>query len=94
MKRICTKRCKISIFGQKLRGGPGTTQHKPIGTGTITSGIGINTSGTGTTLQNVFGTGTEQSGTSTTVSKMPRLCSFAYLSLNSCTDSIGTLMND
>ena len=36
------------------------------------------------------GTGTDQSGTGTEVSKMPRLCSFAYLSLNSCTDNIGT----
>ena len=55
------------------QGGTGTTQHKPIGTGT-------DTSGTGTTLQNAFGTGTDQSGTGigqsgtgTTFPKMPRL---------------------
>ena len=70
MKRIGTKRCKISISGQKLRGGIGTTQ------------------------QNQIDTGTEQSGIGTTVSKMPRLCNFAYLSLKSYTSSIGTLLND
>ena len=43
------------------QGGTGTTQQKPIGTGTDTP------------LQNAFGTGTEQSGTGTTASKMPRL---------------------
>ena len=50
--------------------------------------------GTGTTQQKPIGTGTDTSGTGTIVSKMPRLCSFAYLSLNSCTDSIRTLLND
>ena len=70
MKRIGTKRSKISIFGQKLRGSTGTTQ------------------------QNQIDTGTEQSGIGTTVSKMPRLCNFAYLSLKSYTGSIGTLLND
>ena len=70
MKRIGTKRCKISISGKKLRSGTGTTIQKPIGTGT-------DTTGTGTNQQNQIGTGTEQSGTGTTVSKMPRLCSFA-----------------
>ena len=59
MNKIGTKRCKISIFGQKLRGGTGTkigwyrtTIHKPIGTGT-------DASGTDTTIQNVYGTGTK-----------------------------------
>ena len=65
------------------QGGTGTTKLKPIGTGT-------DTSDTGTAQQNQIGTGTNQSGTGIEVSKMPRLCSFAYLSLNSCTDNIGT----
>ena len=65
MKKIGTKRCKISIFGQKLRCGIGTTMQKPIGTGT-------DTSDTSTTIQNVYGTGTKQSGTGTTLPKMPR----------------------
>ena len=87
MKRIGTKRCKISISGQKPRGGTGTTQHNPLGTGT-------DTSGTNTTMQNVFGTGTKHSGTGTTASKMPRFCSFAHLSPNSYTVSMRTLLND
>ena len=63
MRRIGTKRCKISVSGQKSRSSTGTTQQNPIGTGT---------SGTGTTIQNVYGTGTKQSGTGTTLPKMPR----------------------
>ena len=66
MRRIGTKRFKIIISGQKPRGGTGTTQQNPIGTGT-------GTTGTGTTIQNVYGTGTKQSGIDTTASKMPRL---------------------
>ena len=69
------------------QGGTGITQQKPIGTDT-------DTSGTDTTQHNQINTGTEQSGIGTTVSKMPRLCSFAYLSLNSYSVSIGTLLND
>ena len=87
MKRIGTKRCKISIFGQKPRGGIGTTQQNPFGTCT-------DTSGTGSTMHNVFGTGTKHSGTGTTESKNPDFCSFAYLRPNSYTVSMGTLMND
>ena len=78
MKRIGTKSCKISIYGQKFRGSTGTK------TGRYRY----------TTQHNQIDTGTEQSGTGTTVSKMPRLCSFAYLSLNSHTDCIGILLND
>ena len=87
MKRIGTKRCKISKFWAKPRGGIGTKTGwywyhptEPFGTGTKISG-------TGTTIQNVFSTGT-------TVSKSPYFCSFAYLSLNSYTVSMGTLIND
>ena len=67
MKRIGTKRCKISISGQKPQGGTGTTIQNPSGTGTKTSG-------TGTTIQNVFGTGTgtKHSCTGTATSKLPK----------------------
>ena len=57
---------KNNIYGQKFQGGTGTTQQKPIGTGT-------DTSGTGTAQQNQIDTGTEQSGIGTVVPKMPRL---------------------
>ena len=94
MKKNGTKRAKRNNSGQNhevvpvpKQGGTGTTIQNLIGTGT-------NTSGTGTTLQNVFGTDTKQSGTGTTASKMPRFCSFAYLSPNSYTVSMGTLLND
>ena len=69
------------------QGGTDTAQQKKNGTG-------IGASGTGTAQQNAIGTGTDQSDTGTVVSKMPRFDSFSYLSLNSCTDSIGTLLND
>ena len=88
------KRAKSANSGQNhevvlvpKQGGTGTTQQNPFGTGTKTSG-------TGTTMHNVFGTGTKHSGTGTTVSKNPDFCSFVYLSPNSHTDSIGTLLND
>ena len=67
-------------FWAKPRGGTGTTIQNPFGTGT-------NTSGTSTTIKNVFGTGT-------TVSKSPDFCHFVYLSPNSYTVSMGTLLND
>ena len=74
-------------FWAKPRGGTGTTIQNPFGTGT-------NTSGTGTTIQNVFVTGTKHSGTGTTVSKSPDFGHFVYLSPNSYTVSMGTLLND
>ena len=87
------KRAKSSISGQNhevvpvpKQGGTGTTIQNPFGTGTMTSG-------TSTTIQNVFGTGTKHSGIDTIVSKSPDFCSFAYLSPNSYTVSIGTLIN-
>ena len=88
------KDAKLAFMGKNhevvpvpKQGGTGTTQQNPFGTGT-------DTSGTGTTMQNVFGTGTKHSGTGTIVSKMPRFCSFAHLSPNSYTVSMGTLLND
>ena len=62
MKRIGTKRSKS---GQKSKvvpvpkqGGTGTTQQKPIGTGTACPiGTGTDTSGIGTAQQNQIGTG-------------------------------------
>ena len=44
MKRIGTKRCKISISGQKLRSGTGTTIQNVYGTGTEQSGTGTTVS--------------------------------------------------
>ena len=87
MKRNGTKESKKQHFLAKPRSGTGTTIQNPFGTGT-------NTSGTGTTMQNVFGTGTKHSGTGTIVSKSPDFCSFEYLSPNSYTVSMGTLIND
>ena len=87
MKKNGTKEGKKQYFWAKPRGGTGTTIQNPFGTGTKTSG-------TGTTIQNVFGTGTKHSGTDTTVSKSPYFCNFAYLSPNSYTDIMGTLIND
>ena len=88
------KRAKSANSGQNhevvpipKQSGTGTTQQNPFGTDTKTSG-------TGTTIQNVFGTGTKHSGTGTIVSKSPDFCSFAYLSPNSYTVSMGTLLND
>ena len=97
------KRAKSSISGQNhevvpvpKQGGTGTTIQNPFGTGTTIQnpfGTGTKTSSTGTTIQNVFSTGTKHSGTGTIVSKSPDFCSFAYLSPNSYTVSIGTLIN-
>ena len=79
MKRIGTKKMakrsnswqKSEVVSVPKQGDIGTTQQKPISTGT-------DTTGTGTTQQNQIGIGTDQSGTGTEVSKMPRLCSFSF----------------
>ena len=78
------KRAKGTILGKICKavpvpkqGGIGTTQQKPISTGT-------GTSGTSTTQQNQIGIGTDQSGligTGTVVPKMPRLLYFRIFKL-------------
>ena len=60
---------KSEVVPLPKQGGTGTTQQKPIGTGS-------DTSSTGTAHQNQIGTGTDQSGTDTVVPKMPRLFYF------------------
>ena len=87
MKKLVPKEGKKQHLWAKPRGGTGTTIQNPIGTGTKTSG-------TDTTIQNVFGTGTKHSGTGTIVSKSLDIFSFAYLSPNSYTVSMGTLINE
>ena len=49
---------------------------------------------TGTPQQNATCTGTGQRCTGIGVPKMPRMLYFHILSLNSCTVSMGTLLND
>ena len=59
-----------------------------------TSTNGQKQSGTGTHLQKGVGTGTNQSGTGIDASNSPNFCILVLLSLNSYSDSIGTLIND
>ena len=79
MKKYGTKEGKISISGKKFRSSTGTKigwyryhHKKTIGTGT-------DTSGTGTTIQNVFGTDTKQRGTGTTLPKNAKIFVISYI---------------
>ena len=69
MKKLVPKEGKKQHFWAKPRGGTGTE------TGWYryhhTEPIWYQTSGTSTTIPNVFGTGTKHSGTGTTMSKSP-----------------------
>ena len=67
--------------------GTGTTQQKLIGTGT-------DTSGTGTTYRMCSVPVPNRVVPIPHYPKCPDLCSFAYLSLNSYTVSMETLIND
>ena len=85
---------KFSISGQNCnsvpipnRGDTGTHRQRQSGTGT-------NQSCTGTFHQKGVGTGTDPSGTGPNASSSPDICVLAFLSLNSYTDGIGTLIND
>ena len=77
----------LRLYRYRYRAVPVQPQQKPNCTG-------IGPSCSGTPQQNATCTGTGQSCTGTVVPKMSRIVYFAYLSLNSHTDCIGTLLND